>query len=801
MMEMLKSFALAAVRSISSHLFFSLVNIAGLAIGMCGCLCMLAFFSYQLSFDRQFPATKGCYSVFQKTVGKGFSFGNRSHFSQDDLEWLGQQNEVDIAFTLSKRGRTVGDRVKFNQDVHQTSEHFFDLFDVSFHEGSPETVFINPYSVVITKAIAKRLYGDELALGRTLTISTRDADKQEHRLYSITGVLDDLPHNSQLKNFKLQIITNDLVKNASVVATYIKPRGKINASALAKRFADHINNKRKESKRNRDSVVQIVPIQGAHLIRNDGGVFETWVFIGVGFALSLGVLLISCFNFINLSCARFSLRLQEISLRKTLGADRPAIFLQFLTEAFCLVLVGMVLSQLLLRVMLSWFGGIVGAPQLVDFNFYGWEYTAGVVVLMIIVTILSGGYPALQLSRLPPLTTMSHSTNILNRRLQDVLVALQVGAVLVVVSFLAVQFTVVANVEKETRKVNRENMVMFSFQDFVDSFYVNQKGNKDELFRQLRVDFESHPAVSSVSTMLLHRSQIKVKSASGGNVRLSAMNSLSNVLEHYQISLLAGTGFDFDRYGREMVTEDNRGGHIVLTRSGLEKLGLSPGQAVQKEVEEIDGRFRHFTVIGVADAFSPITDSAFGGVDAFLVADSGQHKGGFSISINAGQHSEAVAHIRRIWLQAFGKVPEIVPLDSYDLFLSGPRALLKIFTPFAVLGVSLATLGLYALSTFNAQRRAKEVGIRKVLGASRARVVALLLWSFSKPLIVSIVLGSQVAYLLARDSLSRFLIPVPVELICFLIVPVCTLLLAWLVMFAQTYKAASTNPVDVMRDE
>lgn len=833
---MFQSYFLTAFRNLIKHPLNNAINIFGLALGLACCVTLLIFITYQLSFDKQFNGIDRVY-ILQTTTS--FGEGQERTFpaiSQEKYEQVKNSLPgVELITSLSRANITIQRDLDFEETLHYTDSTFFQIFNLKFIEGSPTGALDKPNSVILTHTKAQKFFGKQSALGKQLPLSDG--------LLTVTGVIEDIPANSHLQSSEIGMLAALSGKpqpsnanrfwNRSFLTTYVKMRQEIPLDEMNRRLINatpeqaqedtNRNNEQPERRRRFENLTQTLSaikarnshLQGENISERSirrgqtgsGDLFQNWYFIYIAGGLALAVLTISCVNFINLTTARFTQRNREIGLRKVLGAGRNNIFVQFICETFVLTFLAVIFAFIISLASLPWFEALIQI-NLSNTSYASPVFFSGLAGLIVFTTIMAGFYPSLVLSRVKPAAALSSgSSSSSKNRLRKILTIVQFGFSILLATICITLYYQVNHLKNLDLGFELDNIALVPTQNFGRNR--NQDSNKRDILIQ---ELESHSAIHSVSTPALSFSsgETEYQFEDRDPVALKMVVADYKFLDHYKVQMLAGKKFS-EQESSYATTVPSWGGDpqsnggVILTLSGMEKLGLSNAKEVIGKTLDIvsEENSVQLEVIGVAKAFPKLLEDSELPLSADFIALSEDPIAYVSVRIRDGQWATGKEHIQSVIEKVLPNQANRIMYPKQlldDLFTTLERALYSVGL-FAIIAIVIAILGLYAMSSFVVERRTREIGIRKVLGSSIPKVTLLLLWDFSKPVLIALAFAAPVAYLGANQIIQHIAARIPLEFITFGVVPFIMLAIALLTVSSHTLKAAQIDPVVALRYE
>lgn len=822
-MLMWKSYLLIASRNLVSTPVFSILNILTLALGLCCAILMLTYFNFLNSFDGQFTDSERLAFLATETITDGKPHQLEYTVNSDQLTRI-QHNlpEVESITTTRKTALTVHSDFDVKEFAFLVDSAFLDFFDFPLVEGVHEYAFSKSNSAVITRNIAKKYFGNESALGQTLSTG--------RGIVTITGVLEEIPDNTHFKDWHENqaeiFLRPDTSPGNHPLAVYLKLQPGYSMKLLQRDLSALLPPEQKlldipamphlgQEAQAIDQVKRVLaePLEGLNAVNigNRYGAFQgrggEILFTMAAFAIL--VLVISCINYVNLSTSRSILRYREIALRKTLGANGRWIFQQFMVETLIVTGIAMLVGVALSKLILPWLCNAIGENP-VNVDQFPPQLLGSIVLLTLITALLAGIYPALIMSRQQPARALAGTGgNKSKALLRNILITLQFTVSIVLISTTLTLFLQSEAWSRLDTGINRDNTVQLplSSSDALQT-------RIEHLCREL----ESYPQIiSSSPSMTLTTPPLEYKLEAPGNriVKLTTAEAGYSTLEHFQIKLLAGRNFSSDFAGdksifRHAYSPPEKGGAVLLTSSGMNKLQITdPSKTLGLRFNSVsDGAAVTFTVIGVVEGFPEVSQQP--GMDQANFIHLGNTMtmgfGGtrhYSFKISEGQYSEAKQLIKE--KMAEFKLDSSIPIEYINHYENAlAKNIKQQLAPllfFSVIALAISVVGIYSISSYTTHRRAREVALRKVMGASTSRVIGLLLWHFSRPVFAAMVLAAPVTWFCINHQLSGFNSLIPWHWIAFVVTPLMALLIAWLTVSAHTLQVVNSDPANALRCE
>ena len=832
---MWRNYVTVGVRSLLKSKTYAFINIFGLAIGMAACLMILLYVRYETSYDRWIPEAERIYQI--QSWYKSSETGQEAQLQMTPYR-AGKSIREDFP-QVEREVYVTNNNPVFFRNGEATSTEDYLWVDGNFLEVVPlplvrgdANALAQVNSAVITQSEARRRYGTDDVVGQTMTLITRGVSRD----FQITGVLRDLPRNSHFEINSLirldypaynydtpQVLDCWGCQNGWV---YVKLRPGANPQdiqngfpAWERRRIPDENAGEARFNAGDDQDWHIVNIQDVHLGRAQAGAMSpgndrtTIITFSIVALLILGMAIV---NFTNLATARASQRAREVALRKALGATRRQLIVQFVGESIIMSVVAMLIALALVELLMPPFAAFLDAD--LDVAYFGANGIAlPVLALVLLVGVAGGLYPAFFLSRFEPATVLkankSSSETPGTGRLRSVLVVAQFAVSIGLIICTAVIYGQTVYARTVDPGFNRSNILQI---DELARYQLLDKGEMlvDRMRRVPGVEAAGRTSIA-VATEKNNNTGVMVP----GNpepVSIGIYSVDEGLLDAMGMQLVAGRWFDDARpmddmtlpYPPDPAAERAmaaRGGNIVINELAARRLGFQdPAQAVGRTFRAalVDSEIGlvPITVIGV------VRDARFRSVRLPLdpIMFQNTNNGHTHIILRFdGNPSEVRANVERVWKGVTAEVPfdadfsDDVMAELYE----AEDARAQTFAAFALLAIVVACLGLFGLAAFTAERRTKEIGIRKVLGARTRDIVRLLAWQFSKPIIVANLIAWPVAWWVMRDWLNNFDARIDLGPTPFVLAGVLALAIALGTIAGHAIKVARANPIHALRYE
>ncbi|HEV2702365.1 MAG TPA: ABC transporter permease [Steroidobacteraceae bacterium] len=827
---MFRNYLTVALRNLIRHKLYSVINIAGLTVGLACVLFIILFARDELSYDKWLPDSANLYRVEQTIHAPSrapmafavIAFPMPAAMRDEIPGVTGMTRLWAEPMTL-----TSGDR-QFPERVNVVDPNFFQVIKLPLVIGDPAQVFRQPESIVLTESAARKFFGDANPIGKTITDAKGKCGPADTACrdttvpLTVTGVIRDLPHNTQLTgevfipNTSIADYTTDEEKQNwfandgwgwVTLAPGVEPKTVIakmvplldrTLGPLIKQFG--LGNLRGS----KAYEVHLTPFAQVHLTSDrwsfnltaPGSLTTLYGVIAIG---SL-ILLVACFNFMNLATARAMMRAREISLRKTVGAKRGQLVLQFLGESVLMALLGLILALALVQMLLPAFDSFMQRPLSLDLH-SGWPVLLLIVAVAVAAGLIGGSYPALILSGFRPATVLRTNSSGQggSGRLRAILVVLQFAVSIGLGIAAAVIFGQIRYCRGINLGFHHDNILVVGhagrvFMDGKQSFVQAVRANPGVLDVTLsdRVPFDGGQDNDAIKLP--------------GKPDLLLFNKIvisPNFPSFYGIPLLAGRLLSATRSLDEYTSTNggnpaNTGHNILLNESAAARLGFTPEQAVGKTV-----LYDNYPMIIVG----VLADAKFGGArepvrPTDYVYDP-KYAAQLSVRLRPDMIPQTVKFIDKAW-HTFAPIASVNRHfldDSFEQLYQTEEKRGQMFGIFVGIAIFIACLGLFGLAAFTAGRRTKEIGLRKVFGGRTRDVVRLLLWQFSIPALIANLIAWPIAWYYLRDWLDDFAYRISLSPVYFLGAAAMALVIAWVTVLSHAVRVARATPIGALRYE
>ncbi|MFC1784472.1 ABC transporter permease [Candidatus Neomarinimicrobiota bacterium] len=806
---MIKNYITVAFRNIIKNKVYSFLNITGLAVGVMAFIMIMLYVRFEFSFDKNSSNSKNIYRVNTRGSLNG------------DFEMAVSPAPVGAAFVDEIPGvinftrvRNFGfpviryeEKVFSEERWFTTDSSFFEVFDIGLIQGNYKTALIEPNSVVVTQSTAKRYFGTEDPIGKIF-----NSDRQ--RDYIVTGVVEDPPDNTHFHyDFLASMMTYpDAANNGMWVSNNFYTYLLLDENTLPKQVESEFPGMVLKYAGPQieqflgvswDKLVEqgasygfyLQPLTDIHLFSTQDGEVEpngSILYVRIFSIVALFILVIACINFMNLATARSTKRAREVGVRKTLGSSRLLLIQQFLTESLILSFISFVFAIILVKLLLPMFNNIGGFS--LQLNLFSDPFVMpSIIVLMILVGVISGSYPAFYLASFNPVKVFKGSAVAKGQKswLRSGLVIFQFTITIMLFTGTLIIYNQLNYIQNKELGYNKENVIIV---EKTDDIGASINSFKEDLKQDPRI-----LSVSNSTSLIGHDFNSNVRQLQGE----PSENSLiyqefftdPSYAITYGLEMSSGRFFSSDRIADSTAA--------VINETAANILGFDDpiGKAIIDNFN--DGETVLYPIIGVVKDFH--LNSLHSPIEPMLIRSF--RAGGFgrytAVRIQSNDIPDILGFIEQVWKKyAIDQPFEYTFLDDdFDQLYIAEKRTQKIVTIFAILAMFIASLGLFGLSSYIAEQRTKEVGIRKVLGASVKNIYILLSKDILKLMVIATVISWPLTVFTMNKWLQNFAYRIEFNHLFFLLSGLIAFIIAQITVTNQALKAANRNPVTALKYE
>jgi ABC-type antimicrobial peptide transport system permease subunit len=784
---MIKNYFKIAWRNLNRNLAFSITNLLGLTIGITCTIFIFLWVRNELTYDKNHDNYKTIYQVIANRDFKNSIFTDRNMvFPLAKALESGYPQIKNAVMTshLEQHQFNVGD-TKLKKRGYYAGGKYFDMFSWKFLKGNAATAITDPTSIVITESTAKALFGNADPINKVIRIDNNDVHK-------VTAVLADQPNNTtQQFDFIIPYnFSNNDVKNAmtrwsgSSWEVYIQTVDNPNIQQVEK----YITSVMFQHNKDKISTYFTFPMSKWHLYsdfkdgKNTGGMIE---YVRFFIIIAIIILLIACVNFMNLSTAQSEKRAKEVGIRKTLGSDKKQLVLQFFFESMILVLIAFICAVLCVYLLLPQFNLLVGKQLALSLG----EpiFWLGAISIILFTGLISGSYPALYLSSFNPVkvlkgTFVAGKGAIAPRR---VLVVFQFIGSILLISATVIVYQQIQHVKDRSIGYNPDNLIMVPYTQATD-----------KSFSAVKNDLLKSGLISDVTRTSWMVTEISWRSGppdwegrpANANIIFSNMTADVDYAKTMGIKLLQGHDFT------GMPSDTSA---VLLNKAAIEAMQLKKPLGMELRYND-----KKYTVIGVTD--NVVMASPYIPVDPMMVFADHNNSGYINLRLNKDVKPQQAIQLLQ------GIYAKYSPADIFEYqFIDqefGKKFLTEVLISritniFAGLAIFICCIGLAGLASFTIEKRFKEIGIRKVLGASVQQLLVLISTEFLKLVLIAFVIAVPLTWWVMHNWLQKYTYHINISIWLFAVVGMLILLLTLIVVSLNTAKAALANPVKSLRSE
>lgn len=808
---MFKNYLKIALRSLSKNKAYTVINVLGLSFGLSCCIMILFHVQDETSYDKFYGDQDNLYRVVLERkypdhvsnyaiIPAGFS-----EVLAEEIPEIKQSTRL-IGFPNFSNIVKYEDKIFEEYYLFSADSNFFSVLDFKMVQGDPATALKNPNTVILTQSTSKKYFGDDNPMGKSIDVNGN--------LSEVVGVMEDVPANSHIKFDFLSSSTNlGFLANPNYISfssyTYIQLEDGVDKSVIESKlpavvekyasgdieqnlglsYADY-------TAAGNGYIYTLQPIGDIYLTSNldaeikpNGNIIYVYIFISI----AVFILVIAGINFVNLATAKSADRAREVGLRKVLGSERKQLIFQFLTESTFITFISLILGIAIIQLALPYFNELSG--KALEFGFLSNQLTIpSLILFVLLVGILAGLYPAFYISSLQPIEVVKgkFKSNSKGKLLRNGLVVFQFTISMILISGTLVVYSQMDFIQNKRLGFNKENVMVIERANVVDQL------------ASFKSALENNTEVISVGAA----------SAMPGGYFFGAQFQKPGVAD----VLTTKTIFADDQYfetmgitlveGREFSEDFSDSLNLILNQTAVKTFGLTdPIGTVLSQTNNLpDGTIQttNYTVIGVTDDFN--FESLRTNVTPLAIL-SDESNGAFTpyvpIRFQTTDIQQTLASVEELWLNYAPGEPFLYSFLDSDLgeLYKSERTSGTLLAFFAVLAIIIACVGLFGLAAYMAFQRTKEIGVRKVLGASIGGIILLLSKEFTKLVGISFLFAVPISYYLMNQWLQNFAFSVELSIWTFVLSGFIALSVALITVSWQSIKAAIMNPVNSLKSE
>jgi putative ABC transport system permease protein len=822
---MIRYYLLLFVRNLQRQRMFSFINLLGLTTGIVSTLLIYLYVQHELSHDRFHTKANRIYRINQtfiwgddkdqlfSSLGPGVAHAITEEIPEaEEVTRIHQPANSSIISYISNNEKRSFDEKK----LLVVDSNFFRVFTFPLLKGKPESALVDPNTLVMTTSTAKKYFGDEDPIGKFVQVNGF-IENEPDKTFEVTGIVDDTPDNSYIE-FDMLVSMNSIprVRKASwswmwtMFETFVllhdkaSPQAlqtKLNAlpekhavetlEAMGTTYADY-------TKSGKEWKLYMQPITDIHLysgtmynrLNSVGNITILYVLTGV----VAFILLLSCINFMNLSTAQYTRRMKETSLRKVLGSNRLQLGLSFFLEAFLFCTIALLIGAGLTQLVLPYFNTITG-------NNYHLRFTDPAILTVIALllfgmSVLCGSYPSIFLSAFKPIEAMKGklTTGKKGKLLRSSLVVFQFAISLILIVCTLIVFKQLKFLSNKDVGFNRENLLVVSRLEWVNdkSTFIHALEGLDNV--------EEVSWCSSVPPTVYDGDSFNIEGDRERTINLNYVKADAQYAPALGLKFVTGRNFEKDAPADNM--------SVILNETAAREIGWATDESIigKKVFYAGDQQYRVIGVVkdfnywSLAAAIEPMAIFNMKG----LIFSANRQYAVMRIRPETGRDvKKLISELQTEWKQFTGEAPFYYDFvdQSFATSFEGEERFGQALSIFAVLAILIASLGLLGMIIFTLELRTKEIGIRKVNGASEFNIITLISKDYTKLILIAIFISIPVSIVFMNQWLEGFLYRIKITADVFVIAAISTLFVAMLITSYHSVKAALTNPIDVLKDE
>jgi putative ABC transport system permease protein len=801
---MFKSYIIIGWRNLLKKKGYSAINIFGLGIGIASCMLIFMYVQYERSFDKYHEKGDRIYRVIHG--GKQQALDAYWVWNNAPIGPALAANFPEIDKVLQFSGRsdillTYGEKIYQEEDVFFMDSTAFEVFSWNLVKGNPKTALAAPYSIVLTESMAKKYFGDEDPLGKSLK-GTDSPGRANAGDYLVTGVMEDVPANSHfsfdallsLSTFRKSI--PEIFTNWGYVDfyTYFLVNDNFDRVKFEQKLPEFIDRQMNDPKHT--YVVRIEPLKDVYLGTvaqrqpgETGSLANLYVFSIIG----LFILVIAMINFMNLSTARSMERSKEVGIRKSIGAGRKSLISQFLSESLIIVYLAMALAIILVSLTLPAMNDITGRTLVIQ-NFTTPRNMAVLAGISLVIAVIAGSYPSFVLSAFNPVVVLkglskSGKSGVMLRR---ALVVFQFSLSIALIAGTMIVYSQMSHILNKDMGFDKERMLIL---DYNYDEQVNRQREALKTEMEAKADILSAAFSRSVPGSYYPNAGTEIQSPEGDKKVMNGQPIFQvgmDFIDHFGLKLVAGRS-----YSREFPA-DTIGG-LVINETMAKQYGYTnPEDIIGKKYSqwgregEIIGVVKDFNFTSLHRRIEPLSMPLEPFACRYL-----------SLKVKTSDMAATIEEVHQIWNRFAPHRPFLYSFLDEDFAAQYQKDFnfRKLFTTFSGLAIFIACLGLLGLATYTAELKTKEIGIRKVLGANIASIVSMLSKDFVILVVISMVIATPVAWYAMNKWLEDFAYHIDIQFWIFILAGAAALIVAVLTISYQAINAALANPVKALRSE
>lgn len=792
-----------AIRNLKRNKIYTSINVIGLTVGLTAFLIIALFIQYESSFDKFHNQSDNIYRVIKTNLDRDVFGVNELGVTSAPLNNLLMENYSEVQFStqLTKANSFLEvENEVFSEQGIFVADHFFDVFSYPFLFGNPSSSLSKPNGIVISKRLAQKYFGKLDVVGETMYVAHEGEYFSGRNLMEVTGVMEEIPANSHLTfDYVIHARSSDeLVHyfdswNSNQYLTYVLLKSGVAPEVFQEKIAT-IEQSYSTDSNFKNSRLDLQPLKSIHLFSNIFGEFKTngsITSVLLFGALATIILLIACINYTNLATAQSFLRAREVGVRKAIGANRTQLVSQFLSESVLMSLMALVFAFALVQLLLPIFNEISARELILSFTDNA-SFIFSAIVIGLFIGVLAGSYPAFKISKYEASRVLKGINNLKsgNLKLRNILVIAQFTATTCLIIATITVFKQLNYFQSADTGLNRTQILSVTVKD--QDLYQRYSTLKSQLERNSNIELVS--AAQSAPIAINSSSPLSKWEGSNDN---NQINVYRNAVQHDFIDLFDIEIVEGRNFSKDNPTDITEG--MIINETLKKQLGWE--NAVGKE---FSFRGREATITGVVKDFNYRSfHQNIEPLALFLEDDWWFPYQNIFIKMNTSQSKNTLAYIEDTFSEFSPGFPFEYQFldDTYNNLYQSEIRMGKLFNYFTIIALLISCMGIFGLTAFSIAQRKKEIGIRKVLGASIRNIIALLSIQYLKPVIIGFLIATPIAWFSLSNWLQGFSFKIDLGIAPFIIAGFISIVIALLTVGGHCLKAASANPVNSLYNE
>ena len=809
--HVLKNYLKVIWRNIKKQRLYSFINLAGLTLGITACLLISLYVKNELSYDSNYKDAERIYRVVMdiKSTNINLNMARTSNPLAPILKENFPQVENSVRLRFAEEElvqceelvQSANNKKFYEGRVCYSGPEIFDVFSINLLEGNSKTALDQPSKVVLTENMARKYFPGIDPLGKTLKINNKNLQ--------VTGIIKNVPQNSHLKyNFIASFNIKDIPDYDDWAHTWFYTYVKLKKNADVNEFArqiKHIANKYYADKLKAYGVnftYTLQPVKDIHLhsklsqeMEEPGSESDIVIFS----IIAALILLIACLNFINLTTARYTNRMKEIGIRKVVGASRPQLIKQFIGESVFYCLCSFLITPVLIEAALPWFNEISGKEFTLT-GISGIYVLVNILGIILFVGIAAGSFPAFLLSSYQPTTILSSKQKLNSGRsfLRRTLVIIQFAISIFLIAASIILYQQLRFMKNQNLGFEKDQIAVLPLRDAIST------GS----YKFLKQEFMKNPSVISASVTwsipgrgnIVNGDFIPANNPQFKDKFMKYMFVDYDFTKTYGIQLVGGRSFQ-----KEFGTDESA---YMINETAMKAFGWNnPDEAVGNNIfgkfhgggqGQVIGIYKNFHFESLRNLIEPLVIKAIPEKESFYETNAF-----LNLKLNSKNFHETMAFIQNKWKELFPQKPYdyFFLNEDFNMQYNSDEKVCMIILSFSILSIFIACLGLLGLASYTAQQRTKEIGVRKVMGASALNLLMMLVKDFAKWILIANIIAWPVTYYLVNKWLQNYAYRIETGLWVFILSGGIALVIALSIVSFQAIKAATANPVKSLRYE